>query len=40
MTVAELDPGYIKWFMENVASDYTKAVLREYYKKNRKTVKK
>lgn len=36
MKVAKEDPGYIKWFMENVASNYTKNVLKEYYAKNRK----
>lgn len=35
MSVSKTDPGYIKWFMENLATDYTKKVLREYYKKNR-----
>lgn len=39
MSVCEKDPQYIKWFMENVASEYTKAVLRVYYKNNRKGVK-
>lgn len=40
MSVSQSDPGYIKWFMENVATDYTKRVLREYYAKNRKPLKK
>lgn len=35
MKVANEDPRYIKWFMDNVASDYTKRILREYYKKHR-----
>ena len=35
MDVARKDPNYIKWYMENVASDYTKNVLSKYYKKNR-----
>ena len=35
MDVTKKDPGYIKWFMENVASDYTKNILGKYYKKNR-----
>jgi DNA polymerase-3 subunit epsilon len=40
MSISQTDPGYIKWFMENVASDYTKNILREYYRKNRNAVKK
>ena len=36
MEICQKDPGYIKWYMENVASDYTKKVLSEYYKKHRK----
>lgn len=36
MDITKKDPGYIKWYMENVASDYTKKVLSEYYKKHRK----
>lgn len=36
MEIYRNDPSYIKWFMENVASNYTKKVLREYYKKNMK----
>lgn len=35
MKVCKQDPSYVKWFMENVASDYTKSVLREYYKVNK-----
>jgi hypothetical protein len=35
MDVIKKDPSYIKWYMENLASDYTKKVLREYYTKNR-----
>lgn len=34
MEIYRKDQNYIKWFMENVASKYTKNVLREYYKKN------
>lgn len=40
MSVYESDYNYIKWFLNNVATDYTKAILRDYYKKNKKTVKK
>ena len=39
MEVSKKDPGYIKWYMENLAADYTKNILREYYAKNRKIVK-
>jgi hypothetical protein len=35
MDVTRKDTNYIKWYMENVASDYTKNVLSKYYKKNR-----
>lgn len=35
MDVCKKDPGYIKWYMENLASNYTKTILNEYYKKNR-----
>lgn len=35
MDIAKKDPSYIKWYMENLASDYTKKVLKEYYAKNR-----
>ena len=35
MDVSKKDPSYIKWYMENLASNYTKNVLREYYKRNR-----
>lgn len=34
MEIYKKDPSYIKWFMENAASNYTKKVLREYYKKS------
>lgn len=35
MDVYKKDPGYTKWFFENVASKYTLNLLREYYKENR-----
>lgn len=36
MDVAQRDPGYVQWFMENEGFDrHTKNVLREYYAKNR-----
>ena len=35
MDVCKKDPGYIKWYMTNLASDYTKSILNEYYAKNR-----
>ena len=36
--VFKKDYGYIKWFLANVASEYTKNVLRQYYlRKTRKT---
>lgn len=35
MEVTQKDPSYIKWYMENLASNYTKQVLSEYYKKHR-----
>jgi len=31
--VIQKDPSYIKWFKENVASEYTRKMLNEYYKK-------
>lgn len=31
MKVYKQDPSYIKWFLENVASEHTKKVLRQYY---------
>ena len=31
--VLQKDYGYVKWFLTNVASDYTKNVLREYCKR-------
>lgn len=39
MEVCKKDPQYIKWFMENVASEYTKSTLRIYYKNNRDSLK-
>lgn len=38
LKICKQDPGYIKWFMDNVASNYTKNVLREYYKTNKTKV--
>lgn len=35
MEITKKDPNYIKWYMENIASDYTKNVLSKYYAKNR-----
>lgn len=35
MDVCSKDPSYIKWFMENVASNYTQNILKEYYAKNK-----
>lgn len=29
------DYKYIKWYMENIASNYTKRILRDYYNKNK-----
>lgn len=37
MEVMEKDYNYIQWFMNNVASNYTKEVLRKYYKKHKKS---
>ena len=34
MEVYRKDPGYIKWFSENVTTPYTLNILREYYKKH------
>ena len=31
MQICKDDPSYIKWYMENVASDYTKKILKRYY---------
>ena len=33
MEITKTDPNYIKWYMENIASNYTKNVLKEYYRK-------
>lgn len=35
MEISKNDPSYIKWYMENIASDYTKDVLKKYYATNR-----
>lgn len=35
MEISKKDPSYIKWYMENIASDYTKDVLKKYYAANR-----
>lgn len=35
MEVARKDPSYIKWYMENLASNYTQNRLKEYYAKHR-----
>jgi DNA polymerase-3 subunit epsilon len=35
MEISKKDPSYIKWYMENIASDYTKDVLKKYYATNR-----
>ena len=35
MEIYKKDPSYVKWFMENVASNYTKNVLRKYYKERK-----
>lgn len=31
MEICAKDPGYIKWYMENIASNYTKKFLKKYY---------
>lgn len=35
MKVCESDYGYIKWYMENIATDYTKKILKQYYAEHR-----
>lgn len=35
MDITKKDPGYIKWYMENLASNYTKNILKKYYKQYR-----
>ena len=35
LSVYKKDPSYIKWYMENVASDYTKKKLSKYYAQRR-----
>ena len=36
MEVTRKDPSYIKWYMENLASNHTKKILSRYYAKHRK----
>lgn len=33
--IAKKDPGYMRWFLENVASSHTKKMIQEYYRKNK-----
>jgi DNA polymerase-3 subunit epsilon len=35
MEVTKKDPNYIKWYMENMASQYSRKILADYYKKRR-----
>ena len=35
MDIAKKDPSYIKWYMNNIATEYTEKILKEYYIKNR-----
>jgi DNA polymerase-3 subunit epsilon len=35
MEITKKDPSYIKWYMENLATDYTKSILKEYYAKHK-----
>lgn len=35
MDITKKDPGYIKWYMENLASNYTRKILSNYYAKYR-----
>jgi DNA polymerase-3 subunit epsilon len=35
MEVTKKDPSYIKWYMENMASQYSRKILADYYKKHR-----
>lgn len=37
MSICKKDPQYIKWFMDNVASTYTKNVLKQYYMERRES---
>lgn len=34
--VLDRDPSYVKWFLSNISSDYTKKILKKYYKKHKK----
>jgi DNA polymerase-3 subunit epsilon len=36
--IAKKDPGYMKWFLENVASNYTKKIIQAYYIKNKNRI--
>ena len=40
VSVTAIDPSYVKWFLENIASEYTKKILREYCHKNSNLLKK
>lgn len=35
VSVCKKDPKYVKWFLDSVASIYTKKILREYYMKHK-----
>ena len=35
MEITRKDPSYIKWYMENLASNHTQKILKEYYSKHR-----
>jgi DNA polymerase-3 subunit epsilon len=35
MEVTKKDPSYIKWYVENMASQYSRKILADYYKKHR-----
>lgn len=37
INVCKKDPNYIKWFAENIATDYTKRTLKEYYNSKKET---
>ena len=37
MEICSKDPGYIKWYMENIASNYTKKFLKKYYSNSKKS---
>lgn len=36
MSICQMDPSYIDWFMKKIASDYTKQILRQYYKEKKR----